>query len=156
MDQRKSVAPVAFTEFLQLYDNSMIRVPYHQKNDVMSSRLTIRQVDQVTVVDVAGRITLVEGVGSMRDKISELLKAGKSEILLNLGEVSYIDSSAICELVAAFTSVKNRGGQLKLLNLTKKVEGLLQITKLYTVFDVFDSEVTAIRSFGASSAVGNS
>jgi anti-sigma B factor antagonist len=110
-------------------------------------------VDRVTVVDVAGRITLVEGVGSMRAKISELLKAGRSEILLNLGEVSYIDSSAICELVAVFTSVKNRGGQLKLLNLTKRVEGLLQITKLYTVFDVFDSEVTAIHSFGASSAV---
>ena len=123
---------------------------------MLSSRLTIRQVDQVTVVDVAGRMTLVEGVGSMRDKISELLKAGKSEILLNLGEVSYIDISAICELVAAFTFVKTRGGQLKLLNLTKNVEGLLQNTKLHTVFDVFDSEVTAIRSFGASSAVGSS
>ena len=120
----------------------------------MSERLTVRQVDQVTVVDAAGRITLGEGTDSMREKISELLLAGKSKILVNLGGVSYIDSSAICELVAAFTSVKNRGGQLKLLNLTKKVEGLLQITKLYTVFDVFDSEVTAIRSFGASS--GNS
>jgi anti-sigma B factor antagonist len=121
----------------------------------MSARLTVRQVDQVTVVDAAGRITLGEGAGSVRDKISELLKAGKSKILLNLGEVSYIDSSGIGELVAAFTSVTNRGGQLKLLNLTKKVEGLLQITKLYTVFEVFDSEVTAIRSFGAASAVGS-
>ena len=122
----------------------------------MSARLTVRQVDQVTVVDAAGRITLGEGAGSMRDKISELLKAGKSKILLNLGGVSYIDSSGIGELVAAFTSVTNRGGQLKLLNLTNKVEGLLQITKLYTVFEVFDSEVTAIRSFGAPSAVGSS
>ena len=121
----------------------------------MSARLTVRQMDQVTVVDAAGRITLGEGAGSMHDKISELLKTGKSKILLNLGEVSYIDSSAICELVAASTSVANRGGQLKLLNLTKKVEGLLRITKLYTVFDVFDSEVTAIRSFGASNVVGN-
>ena len=122
----------------------------------MSARLTVRQMDQVTVVDAAGRITLGEGAGSMHGKISELLKTGKSKILLNLGEVSYIDSSAICELVAASTSVANRGGQLKLLNLTKKVEGLLRITKLYTVFDVFDSEVTAIRSFGASNVVGNS
>jgi anti-sigma B factor antagonist len=120
----------------------------------MSSRLTTRQVDQVTVVDAAGQITLNEGTGPMRDKISELLKAGKSNILLNLGEVSYIDSSAICELVAAFTFVTNRGGQLKLLNLTKNVEALLRITKLYTVFDVFDSEVRAINSFGAS-AVGS-
>jgi anti-sigma B factor antagonist len=121
----------------------------------MSARLTVRQVDQVTVVDAAGRITLGEGAGSMRDKISQLLKAGKSKILVNLGEVSYIDSSGIGELVAAFTSVTNRGGQMKLLNLTKKVEGLLQITKLYTVFEVFDSEVTALRSFGASTAVGS-
>jgi anti-sigma B factor antagonist len=121
----------------------------------MSARLTVREVDQVTVVDAAGRMTLGEGARSMRDKIAELLKAGKSKILLNLGKVSYIDSSGIGELVAAFTSVKNRGGQLKLLNLTKNVEGLLQITKLYTVFEVFDSEVTAIRSFGASSAVGS-
>ena len=121
----------------------------------MGARLTVRQVDEVTVVDAAGRITLGEGAGSMRDKIVELLKAGKSKILLNLGEISYIDSSGIGELVAAFTSVTNRGGQLKLLNLTKKFEGLLQITKLYTVFEVFDSEVTAIRSFGASSAVGS-
>jgi anti-sigma B factor antagonist len=119
----------------------------------MSAKLTVRQVDQVTVVDAAGRITLGEGACSVHDKISELLKAGKSKILLNLGEVSYIDSSAICELVAAFTAVTNRGGQLKLLNLTKKVEGLLQITKLYSVFDVFDGEAAAIRSFGASSAV---
>jgi anti-sigma B factor antagonist len=121
----------------------------------MSARLTVSQVDQVTVVNAAGRITLGEGSGLMRDKIAELLKAGRSKILLNLGEVSYIDSSGIGELVAAFTSVTNRGGQMKLLNLTKKVEGLLQITKLYTVFEVFDSEVTAIRSFGASSAVGS-
>ncbi len=121
----------------------------------MSAKLTVRQADQVTVVDATGRITLGEGARLMRDKIAELLKAGKSQILLNLGEVSYIDSSGIGELVAAFTSVTNRGGQLKLLNLTKNVEGLLQITKLYTVFEVFDSEVTALRSFGASSAVGS-
>ena len=121
----------------------------------MSAKLIVRQADQVTVVDVNGRITLGDGARLMRDKIAELLKAGKSQILLNLGEVSYIDSSGIGELVAAFTSVTNRGGQLKLLSLTKNVEGLLQITKLYTVFEVFDSEVTAIRSFGASSAVGS-
>ena len=125
------------------------------RKDAMSAKLIVRQADQVTVVDVNGRITLGDGARLMRDKIAELLKAGKSQILLNLGEVSYIDSSGIGELVAAFTSVTNRDGQLKLLNLTKNVEGLLQITKLYTVFEVFDSEVTAIRSFGSSSAAGS-
>ena len=83
----------------------------------------------------------------MRDSLREMVGKGQKKILLNLGEVSYIDSSGIGELVSAFTTVTNGGGQLKLLNLTKRVKDLLQITKLYTVFDVHDSEVSAIRSF---------
>jgi anti-sigma B factor antagonist len=99
------------------------------------------------VVDVAGRITLGEGSSALRDSVREMVSKGQKKILLNLGEVSYIDSSGIGELVSAFTTVTNGGGQLKLLNLTKRVKDLLQITKLYTVFDVHDSEVSAIRSF---------
>jgi anti-sigma B factor antagonist len=83
----------------------------------------------------------------LRDSLREMVGKGQKKILLNLGEVSYIDSSGIGELVSAFTTVTNGGGQLKLLNLTKRVKDLLQITKLYTVFDVHDSEVSAIRSF---------
>jgi len=113
----------------------------------VSVKLTTRQVGDVSVVDVAGRITIGEGSSSLRDTIRELLTKGNKKVLLNLGEVSYIDSSGIGELVSAFTSVTNGGGQLKLLNLTKKVTDLLQITKLYTVFEIFDNEATAVRSF---------
>ena len=113
----------------------------------MSVKLNIRQIGDVSVVDVAGRITLGEGSSALRDTLREMVSKGQKKILLNLGEVSYIDSSGIGELVSAFTTVTNGGGQLKLLNLTKRVKDLLQITKLYTVFDVHDSEVSAIRSF---------
>ena len=113
----------------------------------MSVKLNTRQIGDVSVVDVAGRITLGEGSSALRDTLREMVNKGQKKILLNLGEVSYIDSSGIGELVSAFTTVTNGGGQLKLLNLTKRVKDLLQITKLYTVFDVHDSEVTAIRSF---------
>jgi anti-sigma B factor antagonist len=106
-----------------------------------------RQVDGVTVVDLAGRITLGEGSVTLRDTVRELLNRGQKKILLNLGEVSYIDSSGIGELVSGFTTVTNQGGQLKLVNLTKKVHDLLQITKLYTVFEVHNDEANAIRSF---------
>jgi anti-sigma B factor antagonist len=109
--------------------------------------LNTRQIGDVSVVDVAGRITLGEGSSALRDSVREMVSKGQKKILLNLGEVSYIDSSGIGELVSAFTTVTNGGGQLKLLNLTKRVKDLLQITKLYTVFDVHDNEVTAIRSF---------
>jgi len=101
------------------------------------------------VVDVSGRITLGEGSSNLRQSIRELLAAGHRKILLNLAEVSYIDSSGIGELVSGYTSVTNQGGQLKLVNLTKRVKDLLQITKLYTVFDIYDDEVHAIQSFGA-------
>ncbi len=113
----------------------------------MSVKLNVRQVGDVTVVDVAGRITLGEGSSALRETLRDLVSKGQNKILLNLGDVSYIDSSGIGELVSGFTSVTNSGGTLKLLNLTKRVQDLLQITKLYTVFDVHDSEATAIRSF---------
>jgi anti-sigma B factor antagonist len=113
----------------------------------VSVKLTIRQVGNVSVVDVAGRITLGEGSSNLRDTIRELVAKGNKTVLLNLAEVSYIDSSGIGELVSAFTSVTNGGGQLKLLNLTKRVTDLLQITKLYTVFEIFDDEAKAVRSF---------
>jgi anti-sigma B factor antagonist len=101
----------------------------------------------VTIVDVAGKITLGDGSAMLRDKVKELSAAGTKKILLNLGEVNYIDSSGIGELVSAFTTISNTGGSLKLLNLTKRVKDLLQITKLYTVFEVFDDEAQAIASY---------
>jgi anti-sigma B factor antagonist len=106
-----------------------------------------RKVDGVTIVDLSGRITLGEGSVVLRDTVKDLSSKGDKKILLNLGDVTYIDSSGIGELVSAFTSVRNAGGDLKLLNLTKKVHDLLQITKLYTVFDISDDEASAIVSF---------
>ncbi len=114
----------------------------------MSMKASTRQVDGVTIVDLSGRITLGEGSVVLRDTVKDLLGKGQKKILLNLGDVSYIDSSGIGELVSAFTSVRNQGGELKLLHLTKKVHDLLQITKLYTVFDVKDDEAGAISAFG--------
>ncbi len=110
-------------------------------------KVSSRQVDGVTIVDLSGRITLGEGSVVLRDTIRELVAKGRKEILLNLGDVTYIDSSGIGELVSAFTTIRNQGGELKLLNLTKKVHDLLQITKLYTVFDISDDEAAAVRSF---------
>jgi anti-sigma B factor antagonist len=110
-------------------------------------KVSTRQVDGVVVMDMSGRITLGEGSVVLRDAVRELLSKGNKKILANLAEVNYIDSSGIGELVSAFTTVKNQGGELKLLNLTKKVHDLLQITKLYTVFDVKDNEAAAIKSF---------
>jgi len=113
----------------------------------VSVKLNTRQVGDVSVVDVVGRITLGEGSSALRDALRGLVSGGQKKILLNLGEVSYIDSSGIGELVSGFTTVTNNGGQLKLLSLTKRVKDLLQITKLYTVFDVHEDEAEAVRSF---------
>ncbi len=113
----------------------------------MSMKATIRQVNAVTVVDLSGRITLGEGCTQLRELIRDLLSKGHNKLLLNLADVTYIDSSGIGELVSGFTAVSNQGGQLKLLNLTKKVHDLLQITKLLTVFDVSDDEAKAVASF---------
>jgi len=113
----------------------------------VSVKLTTRQVGDVTVVDAAGRITLGEGASVFRDTIRDLVAKGSKKLLINLSEVSYIDSSGIGEMVSGFTTVTNSGGQLKLLGLSKRVKDLLQITKLYTVFEAFDDETEAVRSF---------
>lgn len=113
----------------------------------MSVKLTTRQVGDVTVIDASGRITLGEGSSAFRDMIRDLASSGHKKLLLNLGEVSYIDSSGIGEMVSGFTTVTNHGGMLKLLNLNKRVKDLLQITKLYTVFEAHDDEAAAVRSF---------
>ena len=113
----------------------------------MSVKLSNRQVGDVTVVDAAGRITLGEGASAFRDTIRDLAAKGNKKLLVNLSEVSYIDSSGIGEMVSSYTTVTNHGGQLKLLGLNKRVKDLLQITKLYTVFEVFDDEASAVRSF---------
>ena len=113
----------------------------------MSAKLTVRQVGDVVVVDAVGRLTLGEGSSTFRDTLRDLVAKGNKKIVLNLGDVSYIDSSGIGELVSAFTTVTNQNGRFKLLNLTKRVQDLLQITKLYTVFEVFDDEAAAVASF---------
>jgi anti-sigma B factor antagonist len=113
----------------------------------VSMKVGSRQVDGVTIVDCSGRITLGEGSVILRDTVREILGKGQKKIVLNLADVNYIDSSGIGELVSAYTTTKNQGGELKLLNLTKKVHDLLQITKLYTVFDVRDDEAGAVKAF---------
>ena len=113
----------------------------------MSLDFSTRQSDGVAIVDLRGRITLGDGSVTVRNTVHDLLAKGQKNILLNLGDVNYIDSSGIGELVSAFTTAKKQGGELKLLNLSKRVHDLLQITKLYTVFDVKDDEAIAVQSF---------
>jgi anti-sigma B factor antagonist len=113
----------------------------------VSVKLTTRQVGDITVIDAAGRITLGEGASAFRDLIRDLAAKGEKKIILNLSEVSYIDSSGIGELVSGFTTVTNHGGQLKLVGLSKRVKDLLQVTKLYTVFEAFEEEADAVRTF---------
>lgn len=110
-------------------------------------KINCRQVDGVSVVDVVGRITLGDGSALLRDTIRGLVAGGERQILVNLSEVNYIDSSGLGELVSAFSAVRGEGGELKLLGLTRKVHDLLQITKLYTVFDIHNDEAQAIASY---------
>jgi anti-sigma B factor antagonist len=109
--------------------------------------MTLREEGTVTIMDLSGKISLGEGSALLRKTIRDLIDSGHTKILLNLGDVTYIDSSGIGELVSGFTAVRNRSGELKLLNLTKKVHDLLQITKLFMVFDVYNDEHTAVRSY---------
>ncbi len=109
--------------------------------------LTERQAGDVTILDMSGKVTIGEGSVALRTAIRRLLGDGKKKILLNLGSVGYIDSSGIGELVSSFTAVNKENGTLKLLNLTQKIQDLLAITKLLTVFDVYDSESDALSSF---------
>jgi anti-sigma B factor antagonist len=110
-------------------------------------KATTRQQQDITIVDLSGQIKLGEGSSVLRDTVKDLVAKGQKKILLNLADINYIDSSGVGELVSAFTSVRNQGGELKLLHLTKKVHDILQITKLYTVFDVKDDEAVAIAAF---------
>ncbi|MGI9065623.1 MAG: STAS domain-containing protein [Pyrinomonadaceae bacterium] len=106
-----------------------------------------RHVGDVTILDMDGKITIGEGSVALRTAIRRLLEEGKKKILLNLAKVGYIDSSGIGELVSSYTAINKEGGELKLLNLTQKLQDLLTITKLLTVFDVYDSEEEALASF---------
>jgi anti-sigma B factor antagonist len=110
-------------------------------------KISTREVEGVTVVDISGRITLGDETSALRNAVRDLISNGKKRIVLNLAEVSYIDSSGVGELVSSYTAVRNGGGELKLLNLTKKVHDLLQVTKLYTIFDIKDDEFMAVKSF---------
>jgi len=110
-------------------------------------KIETRTVGDVHILDCSGKITLGEGRMSIRNAVRDTLKNGGKKILLNLGDVNYIDSSGIGELVSSFTTVSNQGGSLRLLNLTKKIQELLAITKLLTVFQVYDSEAAALSSF---------
>jgi anti-sigma B factor antagonist len=106
-----------------------------------------REAGDVTILDLSGKITIGEGSVQLRESVRKLLDQGKKKILLNLGDVSYVDSSGIGELVSSYTTTNNNGGQLKLLNLTKKIQDLLMITKLLTVFETHENEETAVASF---------
>jgi len=112
----------------------------------MSMVLNARRLDDVVIMDLSGRITMGEGTLILREHIKKLLEAGDRKFLLNLTDVDYIDSSGLGELVTSFTTVRGHGGELKLLNLTRRVHDLLQITKLLTVFDVFNSEAEALKT----------
>lgn len=113
------------------------------------AQLTIkeRQAGEVTILDLSGKITIGEGSVQLRESVRGLLDSGKKNILLNLGDVSYVDSSGIGELVSSYTTTSNQGGHLKLLNLTKKIQDLLMITKLLTVFQTYDNEQEAVASY---------
>jgi anti-sigma B factor antagonist len=113
----------------------------------MALRINPREVSHVTILDVQGRIVLGDEIGQVRDAVRNLVADGKKKIILNLAGVDYIDSSGVGELVGCFTTVRNAGGELKLLKLSQKVHDILNVTKLYTVFDIRDDEFTAVKSF---------
>jgi len=116
-------------------------------------QISERSIGDVMVLDLKGKITLGEGDELLKDKVNSLINQGQRKIVLNLGEVPYLDSAGLGEVVRAYTTVSREGGSLKLLNLTKRITDLLSITKLLTVFETFDSEDEAVRSFSASAKV---
>src|SRR5437763_10388003 len=128
-----------------------MKVPYNRRLP-MTMTTNTRQVGGVTIVDISGRIVLGEESAALRELVRDLLSKRHKKILLNLGDVNYIDSSGLGHLVSAFRSVQRQQGELKLLNLTNKVHDLMQITKLYTDFDIVDDEAVAVKSFGHSAA----
>lgn len=112
-----------------------------------------RAVGDVTVLDLKGRVTLGEGDELLKDKVNSLINQGRRKLILNLAEVPYVDSAGLGEIVRTYTTVSRQGGSLKLLSLTKRITDLLSITKLLTVFETFESEDEAVRSFSASAKV---
>jgi anti-sigma B factor antagonist len=118
----------------------------------MSLKISIRHVENVAIIDLNGRVTLGEAAGSLRDTIKDLASKDNKNILLNLEGVGYIDSSGLGEIVGAFATVNNRGGRLKLLGLQQRVHDLMQLTKLYSIFEVFTDETAAVRSFKSRTA----
>ena len=112
-----------------------------------------RNVGDVVVLDLKGKITLGEGDELLKDKVNSLVNQGRRKILLNFGDVPYVDSAGLGEIVRTYTTVSRQGGSLKLLNLTKRITDLLAITKLLTVFETFDSEGDAVKSFSSSAKV---
>jgi anti-sigma B factor antagonist len=121
----------------------------------MNIRTSTRQVGGVTIVDISGRIVLGEESASLRDLIRDLLSKGRKQILLNLGAADYIDSAGLGSLVGASASVRKQGGELKLLDLPDKIVDVMQITKLYTVFDILKDEAAGVKSFGQSTGAAN-
>src|SRR6188768_2857694 len=121
----------------------------------MSLTVKTRRVDSVVVLDLAGKLTIGEPVMQLRDVLRVQVAQGESKFVVNLGEVSYVDSSGLGELVSSYTTVRNKGGDVKLLKLTAKIKDLLQMTKLLTVFDVYDDEAKAVASLkGTAKADG--
>jgi anti-sigma B factor antagonist len=118
----------------------------------MNMTINTRQVRDVTVADISGKIVLGEESAALRGLVHDLLRREHKKILLNLSKVDYIDSSGLGNLISAFTSVREENGELKLLNLKKNVLELMQITRLYTVFEIMDDEKVAIRSFDKTTA----
>jgi len=110
-------------------------------------KIDVRTVGDVKILNCSGKITLGEGTMSIRNSVRDILQGGAKKIVLNLAGTSYVDSAGVGELVSTFTSVVNAGGKLKLLNLTTRTHQLLNITKLLTVFDTFNSEEAALESF---------
>jgi anti-sigma B factor antagonist len=113
----------------------------------MSAKVNIRHIEGSTILEVSGRITLGEGGVTLRDAIQETLNTGTKRLILNMGGVNYMDSSGVGELTAAHTSARNKGCELKLLHLTKRIDDLMQITKLSTIFDIYSEEQEALSSF---------
>ncbi len=109
-----------------------------------------RSIGDVTVLDLKGKLTLGDGDELLRDKVNSLVQQGLKKIVLNLAEVPYIDSAGLGEIVRTYTTVSRQGGNLKLLHLTKRIQDLLSITKLLTVFETFDTEKDAVRSFSSA------
>jgi anti-sigma B factor antagonist len=118
----------------------------------MNMTINTRQAGAVTIVEISGRIVLGEESAAVRDLVLELLGKGHKQILLNLGAVDYIDSVGLGSLVAAFTSVRRQGGELKLVNVTDRVTDIMQMTKLYTVFDIVKDEEAGLEAFARSTA----